>query len=50
MLGYTEEELRKIGRNGIIDSEIANLSVILNERLHKGKAQGEINFIRKRRN
>ncbi len=47
MLGYTEEELRKIGRNGIIDSEDPNLSVILNERLHKGKAQGEINFIRK---
>lgn len=47
MLGYTEEELRKIGRNGIIDSEDPNLSVILNERLHKGKAQSEINFIRK---
>ncbi len=47
LFGYTEEEICKIGRNGLLDENDPNLSILLKERIHTGKAKGELNFIRK---
>ena len=47
LFGYTEEEICKIGRNGLVDIEDPNLSLIVEEIVHKGKAQGELTYIKK---
>ena len=47
MFGYTEEELIKLGKEGIEDITDLRLSALLAERKLKGKAQGEVSFIRK---
>ena len=47
LFGYTEEEICKIGRNGLVDIEDPNLSIIIEEMAHKGKAQGELTYIKK---
>ena len=47
MFGYTEQEICKIGRNGLVDVQDPNLSILLKERALKGKAQGELIFIKK---
>ena len=47
MFGYSEEELIKVGRSGIIDMTDHQLSDFLSVRKLKGKAQGELTFNRK---
>ena len=47
MFGYSEEEIIKVGRNGLVDSNDPNLQVLLEERNLTNKAKGELNFIRK---
>jgi len=45
--GYTEEELREQGRNGIMDSADPRLHSALEERLRSGCFQGELRCIHK---
>jgi len=47
MFGYSEDELIRLGRSGIEDATDDRLSVLLTERKLKGKALGEVIFIRK---
>ena len=47
MLGYSEDELIKLGRSGIVDLTDPRLSAIRSERKLKGKASGELTFIHK---
>ena len=47
MLGYTEEELIKVGRDGIVDKFDPNLPGYLEERASKGKARAELTLVRK---
>ncbi len=47
LFGYTEEEICKIGRNGLVDKDDPNLPILVKERIRTGKAKGEITFIRK---
>jgi len=47
MFEYTEDELIKLGRSAVEDFTDPRLSVLLAERQLKGKAQGEVTFIRK---
>jgi PAS domain S-box-containing protein len=47
MFGYSEQELRKIGRKGIIDHSDENIQQKLIERDKKGSVQGELTGIRK---
>jgi PAS domain S-box-containing protein len=47
LFGYTEEEICKLGRNGLIDLEDPNLPILIKERELNGKARNEITFIRK---
>lgn len=47
MLGYTEQEMIKLGRVGLVDMTDPRLPVLLTERRLKGKARGELTFIHK---
>ncbi len=47
MFGYSEDELIKRGRSGIVDATDPKLSVLMTERKLKGKASGELTLIRK---
>jgi PAS domain S-box-containing protein len=47
LFGYTEEEICKIGRNGLVDKDDPNLPNLVKERILTGKTIGEITFIRK---
>ena len=47
MFGYSEDELIKLGRLGVVDATDPQLAVLLAERKLKGKARGEATFIRK---
>lgn len=47
MFGYSEEELRRIGRNGIVDRTDPRLVVALKERARIGKGITELTFIRR---
>jgi PAS domain S-box-containing protein len=47
ILQRTPEEIRALGRNGIIDVEDPRLEPLLEERRLTGKVRGEINMIRK---
>ncbi|MEW6185417.1 MAG: PAS domain S-box protein [Thermodesulfobacteriota bacterium] len=47
ILGYAEEEIRKLGRNGVVDTSDPNFSKGLEERDRTGKFRGELTFIRK---
>ncbi len=47
MFGYTEQELRQVGRNGVVDPSDTRLSEALEERKRTGKFRGELTFIRK---
>lgn len=46
ILGMTEEEICRKGRDGVVDQEDPNLERLLREREKNGKAQGELTFIR----
>ncbi len=47
LFGYTEEEICKIGRKGLLDTEDPNLKILIEERALKGSTRGELTFIRK---
>ncbi len=47
MFGYTEEEFRKLGRQGVIDPDTPELTKKLREREENGSAYGELIGIRK---
>ena len=47
LFGYTEEEICKIGRNGLLDTQDPNLPILIKERALQGKVKGELTFIRK---
>jgi PAS domain S-box-containing protein len=47
ILGYTEEEIRNLGRWGIVDASDPNLPAALEERAKTGKFRGELTLIRK---
>ncbi|MGD0915026.1 MAG: response regulator [Thermodesulfobacteriota bacterium] len=47
IFGYTEEELRQVGRIGVIDTSDPRLSSALEERNRTGKFKGELTMIRK---
>lgn len=47
MFGYSEDELIRLGKAGIIDKSDSRLSDLLDERKLKGKARGEVTFLRK---
>ena len=47
IFGYTQEELRKIGREDTVDKSDPRLANGLEERRRKGKFRGELNLIRK---
>lgn len=47
LLGYTEEELCKLGRKGLVDPTSPQLSTLLADRARTGKVRGELIFIRK---
>lgn len=47
MLQRTEEEICKLGRNGLVDVNDPQLDVALKQRLENGKVRAEVNFIRK---
>jgi len=46
MFGWTEEELQRLGRNGIIDTSDRRLAPALEERAAKGCFRGELTFLR----
>ncbi len=47
IFGRTEEEIKKVGRNGIIDTTDPRLAIALEERLRTGKYKGELTGLRK---
>lgn len=47
MFGYTEDELRKLGRLGLVDLKDARLHSLLSERDKHDKIKGELTFINK---
>ena len=47
MLGRTEEEIRKEGRDGIVDASDPRLPALLAERSLRGVSIGELTFVRK---
>lgn len=47
LLGYTEAELCKIGRQGIMDSNDIRLSALLAQQSQTGKIKGELTFVKK---
>ena len=49
MFGYSEDELIELGRSAIVDRSDSRISVLLDKRKLKGKARGEVTFLRKDR-
>jgi len=47
MLGRTEEEIRRAGREGLVDASDPRLRQFLDERARTGKARGEFRVLRK---
>lgn len=47
MLGYSEDELRSLGRAGVVDTSDPRLAGALAERQRTGRFQGELTMIRK---
>ncbi len=47
IFGRTEEEIRAIGREGIVDMTDPGVIAFLDERAHMGRARGEITVMRK---
>lgn len=47
MFDRTEEEICRLGRNGLIDKDDPRVSVLIEERNRTGKTKGEITMIRK---
>jgi len=47
MFGRTEEEICRMGRNGVVDTSDPRLPAALEERTRTGKFKGELTFVRK---
>ncbi len=47
IFGRSEEEIRKVGREGVVDLSDPRLEKALAERQHTGRFSGEITFVRK---
>jgi len=47
MFGRTEEELKRVGRSGVVDVTDPHLAVALEERARTGKSRAELTYIRK---
>lgn len=47
MLGRSEEEIIKLGRSGLVDDSDPRVQELLKERERTGKAEGEVDFLRK---
>lgn len=47
MFGMTEDEIRALGRNGLVDQTDPRLEFLLEKRKQEGKVKGELTFIRK---
>jgi len=47
MFGWTEEEIRKLGRGGIVDTTDPRLAIALEERTNKGYFRGELTLVHK---
>lgn len=47
MFGWTEAEIKQIGRSGVVDNTDPRLSTALEERAMKGNFRGELTFVRK---
>jgi len=47
VFGYTMEELRQLGRDGVVDLTDPRLMPALEERARTGRFRGELNFLRK---
>ena len=47
ILKRTEEEIRRAGRNGLVHASDPRLASLLEERKETGRAEGELNFVRK---
>lgn len=47
LFGWTEEEICKLGRNGLADASDPNLHALISERRQVGHASGELTLIRK---
>jgi PAS domain S-box-containing protein len=47
ILGRTEEEIRQLGRSGLVDTTDPRLQAALEERARTGRFRGELTFIRK---
>jgi PAS domain S-box-containing protein len=47
MFGWTEAEIKTIGRSGVVDTSDPRLATALEERARKGNFRGELTFIRR---
>ncbi len=47
MLGYDEDELRAVGRQGVVDASDPRLAQALSERARTGRFRGELTMLRK---
>jgi len=47
LFGWTEEEIKKVGRDGVVDNSDPRLAVALEKRAQKGHFRGELTFVRK---
>ena len=47
LFGYTQNEICKLGRSGIVDTNDPNLVIMLDERARNGRSRGELTFIKK---
>jgi len=47
LFGYTQNEICRLGRNGIVNTTDPNLVIMLDERAKNGRSFGELTFIKK---
>ena len=47
LFGYSHNEMCRLGRNGIVDTNDSNLVIMLDERARNGRSRGELTFIKK---
>jgi PAS domain S-box-containing protein len=47
ILGYTEEEIIRLGRSGLMEAETPDFSRLIEERSTTGQCKGEITFVQK---
>jgi len=47
LFGYTQKEICRLGRSGIVNTKDPNLVILLDERARNGRSRGELAFIKK---